>query len=67
MNKNEMHRVPGFTAEKALEKDSTSYAGLARSGSEGGAVEPAYLRHGGPGCITHCTRFGECTTECYWQ
>jgi hypothetical protein len=42
MNKNEMHRVPGFTAEQALEEGaSTPYAGLALRGEGGGAVEPA--------------------------
>jgi hypothetical protein len=55
MKKNEMHRVPGFTAEKALEQDaSTPYAGLALRGAGGGAVEPA-LSYGPPACVTHCS------------
>jgi hypothetical protein len=41
MNKNVMHRVPGFTAEQALEQGaSTPYAGLALRSAGGGAVEP---------------------------
>jgi hypothetical protein len=44
MNKNEMHRVPGFTAEQALEQGAaTPYAGLALRGEGGGAVEPAFI------------------------
>ena len=43
MNEHEMHRVPGFTAERALEQGaSTPYAGLALRGAGGGAVEPAF-------------------------
>ena len=41
--KYEMHRIPRFTAEQALEQEFVSpYAGLARSGAGGGAVEPAW-------------------------
>jgi hypothetical protein len=40
MNKNEMHRVPGFTADKALEQASTPHAGIASRNGQSG-VEPA--------------------------
>jgi len=51
MNQNENRRIPGFTAEKALEqRAATPYAGLASRGAGGGAVEPAFC---------HRTTFGE--------
>jgi hypothetical protein len=43
VKKNEMHRVPGFTAENALEQGARApYAGLASRGAGGGAVEAAF-------------------------
>jgi hypothetical protein len=56
MNKNEMRRVPGFTAEQALEQRASSpYAGLAFRGGrgEGGAAEPAFIK-GIPRCWEIC-------------
>jgi len=55
MNKNEMRRVPGFTAERALEQGaSTRYAGLTGHGKEGGAVELAHIIKGIPRCWEVC-------------
>jgi hypothetical protein len=42
MNKN--RRIPGFTAENALEQQaSTRYTGLAQNRAGGDAVEPSYI------------------------
>jgi hypothetical protein len=59
MKKNEMHRVPGFTAEQALEQGaSTPYAGLAFRGAGGGAVAPALYALPWVN-QTHCYAFGD--------
>jgi hypothetical protein len=60
MNMNEKRRVPGFTAEQALEQGATTpYAVRAVGSSEGGAVEPALtvcrrLCYPGLGCLWEC-------------
>ena len=73
MTKNEMRRVPGFTAENALEQGaSTPYAGLALAGAGGGAVEPASIRPGdavllfGPHCYRYCDG-DQCTWYCTYR
>ena len=66
MTKNEMRRVPGFTAENALEQGApTPYAGLASRGGGGGEVEPAFRL--GFQCTRSCAPHGAqlvCETTC---
>jgi hypothetical protein len=76
MNKNEMHRIPGFTAEKALEQRmSLSYTGFVQSSAEGSFVEPTFsirwsscnsICQGDPDCIQccRCVRAGGHPSSC---
>jgi hypothetical protein len=54
--KNEIHRIPGFSAEKVLEQGASSpYAGLAQSRAGGGTVELADTWRGtAPFCNGQC-------------
>jgi hypothetical protein len=62
MNKNEKHRVPGFTAEQALERGASShYAGVASRDGGSGGVTPQ-----GDGCPKGwcCCRISPSYTKC---
>jgi hypothetical protein len=58
-NNNEMHRIPGFTAENVLvQRASAPYAGLALH-SAGEAVEPTFVH-----CRVWCDKNGDCDYIC---